>query len=69
MANGKQDPAAIARREAAMVQKALASGPVAVIICGGSHDLAAEIRKQEPRTDYIRLATRGYLTAVKGGGN
>jgi hypothetical protein len=67
MADGKQDPAVVSRREAAMVQKALASGPVAVIICVGSHDLTAEIRKQEPRTDYIRVATRGYLAAVKGG--
>jgi hypothetical protein len=29
--------------------------------------LAAEIRKQEPRADYIRVATRGYFAAAKGG--
>jgi hypothetical protein len=69
MANGKQDRDAMARRDAAMVKRALASGPVAVIICGGSHDLTAEIRKQDPRADYIRVKTRGYVNATSKGGS
>jgi hypothetical protein len=65
---GKQDPAAIADREAAMVKKAMAASPVAVIICGGSHDLSAAVLQADQTAEYIRVVTRGYLEATRGGG-
>ena len=65
---GKQDSAAIADREAAMVKKSLAAGPVAVIICGGAHDLSAAVLSADQTAEYIRVATRGYVEAVRGGG-
>jgi hypothetical protein len=52
----------------AMVQKALAAGPVAVICCGGSHDLSAAVLWADQAAQHIRVTTRGYLEAVKGGG-
>jgi hypothetical protein len=66
---GKQDAVAVADQEAAMVKKALAAGPVAVIICGGAHDLSAAVRQADQTAEYMRVATRGYLEAVKPGGN
>jgi hypothetical protein len=65
---GKQDSAAVADREAAMVKRALAAGPVAVIICGGAHDLSAAVLGADQTAEYIRVATRGYLEAIRGGG-
>jgi hypothetical protein len=65
---GKQDSAAVLDREAAMVKKALAAGPVAVIICGGSHDLSVAVLWADQTAEYIRVATRGYLEAISGGG-
>jgi hypothetical protein len=43
----KADASAIAKREQAMVSHALKAGPVAVIVCGGSHDLAAQSQRPE----------------------
>jgi hypothetical protein len=64
---GKQDSAAVADREAAMIKKALAAGPVAVIVCGGSHDLSAAVLRADQTAEYIRVATRGYEEATRGG--
>jgi hypothetical protein len=66
MPDGRQDPLAIGQRERAMVKNALAASPVAVIICGGSHNLMAEIRRQDPEADYYRVAVRGFVEATKG---
>jgi hypothetical protein len=61
---GKQDSAAVANREAAMVKRALAAGSVAVIICGDSHDLSAAVLQADQAAGYIRVAERGYLSAI-----
>jgi hypothetical protein len=55
---------AMAAREMAMAKKALAAaGPLAVIICGGSHDLAAALQGQD--CEYLRVWVRGYAEAAK----
>jgi hypothetical protein len=62
---GKQDPAAVARREQAMVKKALAAAePVAVITCGASHDLTAAIRASDNDAEYYRVTVRGFEEAA-----
>jgi hypothetical protein len=51
------------RREDAMVSNALKAGPVAVIVCGGSHDLAAAVRRIAGQDcEYARVASPAYLT-------
>jgi hypothetical protein len=63
---GKCDPSAVARREQAMVKKALAAAvPVAIIICGASHDLTAAIRAADNDTEYYRVAVRGFEEAAQ----
>jgi hypothetical protein len=62
---GKRDPAAVARREQAMVKKALAAAaPVAVITCGASHDLTAAIRAADNDAEYYRVTVRGFEEAA-----
>jgi len=54
--------AKVAERREAMVQKALAKEPVAVIILGGSHDLTDAVRGViGERCEYIRVTVPAYL--------
>jgi hypothetical protein len=48
-------------REDFMVGQALAHGPVAVIILGGSHDLSPSVRRLgKGKCEYLRVTLRGY---------
>jgi hypothetical protein len=64
---GNIDPHTTARREGAIVRKAIAEAkPVAVLVLGGAHDLAGAIRTQGGgRVEYLRVGTGRYL-AVAG---
>jgi hypothetical protein len=54
-----------ARREAMMVAHAMEYGEVAVIVCGGGHELAAAIREMEGgKCEYVRVAGQAYLKAM-----
>lgn len=44
-----------AAREAAMVRKLLAGGPVVVAVLGSGHDLADEIKAANPQAEYRRI--------------
>jgi hypothetical protein len=57
---GGLDPAALAKREGAMVGRALVDGPVSVIVCGGAHDLTAAFKRQALECEYLRVTTHGY---------
>ncbi len=59
------DPAIVARRERAMIRNALASGRVAVIVCGGAHDLADAIRQAaDDGCEYVQVTVKGYATVA-----
>jgi len=54
-----------ARREAMMVAHAMEHGEVAVIVCGGGHDLTAAILEMEGgKCEYVRVAGPAYLKAM-----
>ena len=46
-------------REAAIVQRLVASGPLAVIVLGGDHDLSRHVRAI-PDCEYLRVFVEGY---------
>lgn len=46
-------------REAAIVQRLVRSGPLAVIVLGGDHDLSRHVRKI-PGCEYLRVFVEGY---------
>jgi hypothetical protein len=55
----RPDPAKLDARHEAQVRAALASGPVAVIVLGASHDLSAAVAKLgSGTTEYIQVTTR-----------
>jgi hypothetical protein len=55
------DPAKIEARHDAQVRNALKSGPVAVVILGGAHDLTSSAsRFTGGRCEYIRVTTRQF---------
>jgi hypothetical protein len=55
------DAAKLAARHDAKVQLSMASGPVAVIVLGGSHDLSASVRKLgSETTEFVRVTTRRF---------
>jgi hypothetical protein len=56
----KTDAAAIAKRGQAMVSNALKASPVAVIVCGGSHDLAVAVQRAADDCEYIRVSSPAY---------
>jgi len=59
--NVKGDPEKIRAREDAQVQAALKSGPVAVIVLGGAHDLAESVRRAaNGKVEYLRVSTRRF---------
>src|SRR4051794_5249409 len=61
----KPDKIANDLRENAMVNKALAAGPVTIIICGGSQDLGPAIaRMGKPGCEYIRVTVRAHEGVV-----
>ena len=61
----KADPTDVVERERAMVTNALKAGPVAVIVCGGGHDLTAAVRQAAGEgCEYIRVAGPAYLKAI-----
>jgi hypothetical protein len=54
----RPDPAKLDARREAQVRAALASGPVAVIVLGASHDLSAAVAKLGGgMTEYIAVTT------------
>jgi hypothetical protein len=56
----KPDPERVKARQDAQVRAALQSGPLAVIVLGGSHDLSESVRGAPGRCEYIRLTTKRY---------
>jgi hypothetical protein len=51
----------VKEREDAMVKNALANDAVAVIILGGSHDLAGSVQRVGPPwTEYVRVTVKAY---------
>jgi hypothetical protein len=58
----RDDPAKVRAREVAQVRAALASGPAAVIVLGGAHDLAGSVRRVgKGSCEYLRVATPHYV--------
>jgi hypothetical protein len=63
LANGKLafDPLKVAARQDAMVQRALATAHVAVIVLGGSHDLTDSVRGIVGEgCEYIRVTGHAF---------
>ncbi len=49
-----------------MVRNALASGPVAVIVCDGAHDFVEAIRVVAgDGCEYVRMTAKGYFWVVE----
>src|SRR4051794_3190306 len=55
--DGGEDPAAVRDRHDAEVRAALASGPVALVILGGAHNLADSVRRLGGDVEYVRVTT------------
>lgn len=55
------DAAADEAREDTMARRLMAAGPVAVVILGGEHDLADNLRKVSRSHTYTKLQTPKYL--------
>lgn len=53
------DGPANAAREAAIVKRLVRSGPLAVVVLGGDHDLSGHVRKIRD-CDYLRVFVEGY---------
>jgi hypothetical protein len=52
-----------------MVRAALQSGPVAVIVLGGDHDLSGAVRRLAPGDcEYLRVTPARYAELAEGGG-
>jgi hypothetical protein len=63
----RADPSAVEARHDAQVRAALASGPCAFVILGGSHDLSASVRRLGGgATEYLRLTTRRFQEVAAG---
>jgi hypothetical protein len=58
------DPAKVEARRDGQVRRALASGPCAVLVLGGAHDLAASVRRVGGTTEYIRLTPKRCTEAA-----
>ena len=43
------------------VKRLLAAGPCAVATLGGGHDLAAEVKRQAPEAEYLRVELSRYI--------
>ncbi len=56
----KPDPERVKARQDAQVRAALKSGPLAVIVLGGSHDLAQSVRGASGQCEYLRVTTKRY---------
>jgi hypothetical protein len=55
------DDAANEEREAGIVRKLLAAGPLAVVVLGGAHDLSDQVRRQGGgKCQYIQVMVNGY---------
>jgi len=62
----KAEPTAVSKRERAMIANALKAGPVAVIVCGGGHDLTTAVREVAGKgCEYVRVTGPAYLKAMK----
>jgi hypothetical protein len=58
---GKVDPAKNEARHDAQVKAALDSGPCALLILGGGHDLTASVRRLgKGKVEYVRVTTARY---------
>jgi hypothetical protein len=63
----KPDPEQVKARQDAQVKAALESGPVAVIVLGGSHDLSASVRALGREScAYLRVTTKRYGDVAEG---
>jgi hypothetical protein len=63
----REDPAKLRARHDGHVRAALASGPCALIVLGGSHDLSASVRRLgKGTTEYLRVTTTGYREVAGG---
>ncbi len=61
------DAEKVRARHDAIVKAATASGPLAVIVLGGSHDLSASVRQLGgARCEYVRVETRMYRKFSRG---
>jgi hypothetical protein len=61
------DPARVEARHDGQVRRALARGPVAVLVLGGAHDLSASVRRVGGgATEYVRLTPKRYAGAAGG---
>src|SRR5262249_46736640 len=56
----KADAAKVEARHDAQVRAALDSGPVAVIVLGGGHDLSAAVRRAGGDIEYVRVTVKRY---------
>src|SRR5262249_5014880 len=57
----KPDPERVKARQDAQARAALKSGPVAVIVLGGSHDLSESVRALgRGSCEYLRVTTKRY---------
>jgi hypothetical protein len=54
------DPAAIDRRRDGHVRAVLDKGPVGLIVLGGAHDLAEQVRRHSKTCEYIRVWVRHF---------
>lgn len=53
-------------RHDGQVRRALAAGPVAVLVLGGAHDLSASVRRLgDGTTEYIRLTPKRYAETAR----
>jgi hypothetical protein len=62
----RADPAPVEARHDAQVRSALASGPCALLVLGGSHDLSASVRRLGGTTKDIRGTTRRSKEVAEG---
>ena len=56
----KADPGPVKARQEAQVKAALKSGPLAVIVLGGSHNLSQSVRGGSGECAYLPVTTRRY---------
>jgi hypothetical protein len=53
----------ISSRDRAIVKRLLGAAPCAVATLGGAHDLAAELKRQAPGAEYLRVEVKRYVQA------
>jgi hypothetical protein len=61
----RSDSVAGTAREAEMVRRILAGGPVAIVVLGGAHDLSDALKKASPSASYETRETPKYQQLAK----